>query len=61
MKNREREYEILRRMTPAAKLDVLRALIRQAYELKEAGIRMLHPDLTTEEVLAETRRLVAGD
>ncbi|HUF50533.1 MAG TPA: hypothetical protein VMN60_06860 [Longimicrobiales bacterium] len=61
MKSREHEYEILRRMKPAGKLDVLRALIRQAYELKAAGIRLLQPDLTEEEVQAEARRLVAGD
>lgn len=59
--SREHEYEILRRMQPAGKLDVLRALIRQAYELKAAGIRMLRPDLTEAEVQAEARRLVAGD
>lgn len=61
MESREHEYEILRRMKPARKLDVLRALIRQAYELKAAGIRMLRPDLTEDEVQAEARRLVAGD
>jgi len=53
------EVELLRRMTPAEKLDVMRSLIRQAYELKAAGLRVLHPTLSDEEVEAEARRLVA--
>jgi hypothetical protein len=48
-------------MTPARKLAVMRALIRQAYELKEAGIRALRPDLPEDEVRALARRLVGGD
>ena len=48
MDPREQEYEALRRMTPARKLAVMRALIRQAYELKKAGIRAFHPDLPEE-------------
>jgi hypothetical protein len=57
----EREYEALRSMTPAKKLAVMRALIRQAYELKRAGIRALRPDLSEEEVWARARQLVGGD
>lgn len=55
------EYRILQRMTPGKKLSVMRALIRQAYELKEAGIRASQPDLTKEEVRARARKLVGGD
>jgi hypothetical protein len=57
------EFEItaLRRMTPAAKLDVMRSLIRLAYELKAAAIRASQPDLTEQEIRARTRALVAGD
>ena len=54
----EREYETLRRMTPAKKLEVLRSLIRQAYALKMAGIRVLHPELSEEEAWALTLRQV---
>jgi len=61
MDPREQEYEALRRMTPARKLAVMRALIRQAYELKKAGIRAFRPDLPEDEVRALARRLVGGD
>lgn len=61
MDPRELEYEALRRMTPAKKLEVLQSLIRQAYALKMAGIRALHPELPEEEVRARTLRLVGGD
>lgn len=55
------DIEVLRRMTPAKKLAVMRILIRQAYELKAAGIRARHPDLPEAEVQERARRLVAGD
>lgn len=57
----ERDIEILRQMTPEQKLAVMRSLIRQAYALKEAGVRALHPDLSDDEVQARTRAAVAGD
>ncbi len=61
MDAREEEYEALRRMQPAQKLAVMRALIRQVYELNAAGIRASRPDLTEEEVQARARELVGGD
>lgn len=61
MDAREREYEALRRMEPAEKLAVMKGLIRQAYELKAAGIRASAPDLAEEEVQARARELVGGD
>jgi len=57
----EVELALLRRMTPAQKLAVMRTLIRQAYELKAAGIRAGQPGLPEEEVWARTRALVGGD
>ena len=57
----ELETDLLRRMTPAKKLEVMTGLIRQAYELKAAGIRARWPDLPEDEVRARTRTLVAGD
>jgi hypothetical protein len=57
----ERETATLRSMTPAQKLAVMHALIRQAYELKAAAIRAHRPELSDDEVWAETRRLVGGD
>lgn len=59
--DRTREYDILREMSPGKKLDVMRALIRQAYELKSAAIRASEPDLTSEEVLARIREIWARD
>ncbi|MDX1623102.1 MAG: hypothetical protein R3199_03890 [Gemmatimonadota bacterium] len=56
----EREIELLRCMTPAEKLAVQRTLIREAYELKAAGIRALHPDLPEEEVRSRARAMVGG-
>lgn len=47
-------------MTRAAKLEVMRALIRQASELKAAVVKARHPGLPEEDIEAETRRLVAG-
>ena len=56
-----REIELLRAMTPARKLEVMHALIRQAYELKAAGLRMTRPELSEDEIQALTRKLVGGD
>lgn len=53
--DREAELEILRRMTPERKLSVMRSLIRQAYELKAAGIRAAGPELSEVEVRARGR------
>lgn len=57
----ERDIQILQEMTPEQKLAVMRTLIRQAYALKEAGIRALQPDLPEDEVWARTIAAVAGD
>jgi hypothetical protein len=56
----DHEIVILRRMTPAKKLTVLRTLIQQAYELKAAGLRATRPDLSEEEVWKRARALVGG-
>lgn len=61
MDAREYEIEALCRMTPADKLRVMRGLIRQAYELKAAWIRLQHPDISEEEIRARARDLVAGE
>ena len=57
----DQDTAILRSMTPARKLAVMRSLIRQAYVLKAAAIRARWPDLPETEVHARTRALVAGD
>ncbi|MGH7480621.1 MAG: hypothetical protein ACRELV_00570 [Longimicrobiales bacterium] len=57
----ELEIEALRHMSAERKLAVMTSLIRQAYELKAAGIRAHWPDLSEEEVRKRTRALVAGE
>lgn len=61
MNTHDLEIDALRRMTPAEKLAVMHALIRQAYELKAAAVRARWPDLSEEEVGARVRALVGGD
>jgi len=53
----EIELAILRRMTPAQKLDVMQSLWHQAWELKAAGVRMQHPEWGQERVTAEAREI----
>ena len=60
-RDRTREYDILREMSPQKKLDVMHALIRQAYDLKSAAILASEPDLSSEEVLARIREIWARD
>ena len=57
----DQETDLLRRMRPARKLDVMHALIRQAYELKAAALRARWPDMPECEVLGRTRTMVGGD
>jgi hypothetical protein len=61
METPDRETEVLRRMTPAAKLAVMQALIRQAWALKAAALHARWPDLPEEEIQARVRMLVGGD
>ncbi len=56
----ELQTAILRRMTPAEKLAVMHSLWRQAWNLKEAGVRMQHPTWTPEQVAARVRELFGG-
>ena len=53
--------EILRRMTPEKKLEASFKLYWTARELKaaglSAGLRMLHPDWTEDQVQEEVRRI----
>lgn len=61
MEASEEDLKALRRMVPARKIEVMRALIRQAYELKAAGLRERWPNLSEEEIQARARALVGGD
>jgi len=55
------DIDALRRMTPARKLPVMTALIRQAYVLKAGALSARWPHLSDAEVQARARALVAGD
>jgi hypothetical protein len=55
------ETDALRDMTPAQKLAVMTALIRQAYALKAGALSARWPHLSDVEVQARARALVAGD
>jgi len=57
----QQEMELLRRMSPARKLAVMTALIREAFRLKAAWIRMVEPELSKEEVQARVRDLIGND
>lgn len=61
MATTDQEADTLRRMSPAQKLAVMHALIRQAFELKAAVVRARWPDLPDDEVQERTRAMVAGD
>ena len=55
------EIDTLRRMSPAEKLAVMTSLIREAYRLKRASIRLFEPDLSEEELGRRVREAMAGD
>jgi hypothetical protein len=57
----QQETDALRRMSPEQKLNVMRVLIRQAWELKAAVIRARQPELSEAEVRARAWELVGGD
>lgn len=49
--------EIIRRMTPARRLDVARELYETAWQLKWAGVKRQHPEWHEQEVFAKVRRV----
>lgn len=57
----QQDTDILRRMSPEQKLTVMHTLIRQAWELKAAAIRVRQPDLAEPAVHARAWELVGGD
>jgi hypothetical protein len=51
------QEEIIRKMTPARRLEVARGLYKTALKLKAAGLRHLNPDWPEEQILAKVRRV----
>ena len=54
------EIEVFRRLSPARKLEVMTGLIREAYRLMTAWLRMTEPWLSEEEIAEKVREAVAG-
>ena len=59
--NSSMETEVLRRMSAAEKLAVMTSLIREAYRLKGAWIRLNEPGLSEQELRKRISEAVAGD
>ena len=55
------EVEALRRMSAAQKLAVMTSLIRQAYRLKRAWIRLSEPELSEQDLQRRVLEAIAGD
>jgi hypothetical protein len=55
------EIEALRRMSAAQKLAVMTSLIREAYRLKGAWIRLNEPGLSEEELRNRVSEAMASD
>jgi hypothetical protein len=55
------EIEALRRMSAAQKLAVMTSLIREAYRLKGAWIRLNEPGLSEEELRKRVSEAMASD
>ncbi len=58
---KELERERLMAMTAAEKVAVMNSLWHQAWALKTAGVKLLHPDWTDEQVKAEVRAIFARE
>jgi len=55
------EVDALRRMSAAQKLAVMTSLIREAYRLKRAWIRLNEPGLSEQELRKKLLEAMAGD
>ena len=52
-----KQDEILRRMTPARRLEIARELYETAWNLKWAGVKRQHPGWPDQEIFAKVRRV----
>jgi len=51
------QTELIRRMTPARRLQIAREMYKTAWQIKEAGLRRQYPDWTDEAIRAKCRRV----
>lgn len=52
-----KQDEILRRMTPARRLEIARELYETAWHLKWAGVKRQHPEWPDQKIFAKVRRV----
>lgn len=53
--------EVLRRMSPARKAQMIAACVRASRQLLRAGLRQRYPEASEEELLDRFRRATLGD
>lgn len=58
MDARQRDLDIVARLTPEAKLRVVSAMIQEAWTLKEAWLRLRDPDAPASEIRRRARSMV---
>ncbi|MEI6072077.1 MAG: hypothetical protein WCS31_09810 [Verrucomicrobiae bacterium] len=64
-KAEEIQNDLIRKMSPARRLETALSLYKTAWEIKKSGLRSMHPDWTEPALEARTRRIFvtgyAGD
>ena len=58
MDTKQVDHDAVARLTPEDKLQVLSGMIQQAWDLKEAWLRLRNPDASAEEIRQRARSLV---
>lgn len=53
----QRQKDLIRRMSPARRLEIAAQLYETAWQLKMAGLRRQHPGWTEEQLQAATRKI----
>ena len=56
-KAEEIQNELIRKMSPARRLETAFSLYKMAWNIKLSGLRTLHPDWSQEDLEVRTRRI----
>ncbi len=51
------QSELIRAMTPTQRLQTAQDIYDTAWQIKESGLRSQHPDWSSEQITAKTRRV----
>ncbi len=51
------QQELIRKMSPARRLEIAREMYETAWKIKEGGLRAQHPDWSESEIAAKLRRI----